>query len=100
MKLRGWAFLLLLALLVASAHAGDGTVACDEARRSGDYHRAAECYRLAGEHVEADRALAKAFGEANVNMTKKASATVAEAKSQARRIRDAFRPAARARRSL
>jgi hypothetical protein len=90
-------FLLIGALLVASVHAGEATAACDEARRSGDYHRAAECYRLAGEPVEADRTLARAFGESNVTMTKKASATVAEAKSQARRIREAFRPAARAR---
>jgi hypothetical protein len=63
----------------------------DEARRGGQFHRAAECYLLAGEPVEADRALAKAFAEASVTNTKKASATLEDAKLQARRLREAFR---------
>lgn len=90
-----------------SAHAGEGVSRCDtataaharrlaeEARRNGDHRRAAECYRLAGDPLEADRALAKAFVEANAASTKKASATLEDAKLQARRVREALhgRPA-------
>lgn len=63
----------------------------EEARQAGDYRQAAECYRLAGEPVEADRVLARAFAESNEANTKKAAATLEGAKSQARRIREAFR---------
>ena len=63
----------------------------DDARRERQYLRAAECYRLAGDLVAADRVMAKAFVAANADNTRKASATVDEAKAQARRIREAFR---------
>jgi hypothetical protein len=71
----------------------------DEARRNGEHRRAAECYRQAGEPVEADLALAKAFVESSTASTRKASATIDDAKAQARRIREAFRPKSVARRS-
>jgi hypothetical protein len=63
----------------------------DEARRNGEHRLAAQCYRQAGEPVAADRALARAFAEAGAASTKKASATIDDAKAQARRIREAFR---------
>jgi hypothetical protein len=63
----------------------------EEARRHGDHRRAAQCYRDAGDDVAADRALAKAFAESSEASTKKASATIDDAKAQARRIREAFR---------
>ena len=87
----------------APAHAADAIVRCgavtaqhartlaDEARRVGDHRRAAECYRLAGDPVEADRALSKAFVESNEAASRKASATIDDARAQARRIREAFR---------
>jgi hypothetical protein len=71
----------------------------DEARHNGEYRRAAQCYRQAGEPVAADRALARAFAETGAASTKKASATIDDAKAQARRIREAFRPKPVARRS-
>lgn len=67
----------------------------EEARRNGDHRRAAQCYREAGDDVSADRALAKAFVESGEASTKKASATIDDAKAQARRIREAFRSPAR-----
>jgi hypothetical protein len=67
----------------------------EEARRSGDHRRAAQCYREAGDDLSADRALAKAFAASSEASTKKASATIDDAKAQARRIREAFRAPAR-----
>jgi hypothetical protein len=87
----------------APAHAADAVARCgavtaqhartlaDEARRAGDHRKAASCYRLAGDPVEADRALSKAFVESNEAATRKASATLDDARAQARRIREAFR---------
>jgi hypothetical protein len=94
------------------ARASDGSSACDaispahahtlagEAQRGGEYRRAAECYRLAGEPLQADRVQAKAFARTNAASTKQAAATLDQAKSQARLLRAAFRgqPAARERR--
>jgi hypothetical protein len=71
----------------------------DQARRNGEHRLAAQCYRQAGEPVAADRALARAFVESGTASTRKASATIDDAKAQARRIREAFRPKAVARRS-
>ena len=71
----------------------------DEASRNGEHRRAAQCYRQAGEPVAADRALAQAFIETSTASTKKASAAIDDAKAQARRIREAFRPKPVARRS-
>jgi hypothetical protein len=102
--------LVLLAVLGAgtgTAHADSSLPAChanspkharslaDEARRSGDHRLAAQCYREAGDDVSADRALAKAFAESSEASTKKAAATIDDAKAQARRIREAFRAPAR-----
>jgi hypothetical protein len=71
----------------------------DEARRKGDHRLAAQCYRQAGEPVAADAELAQAFAEQSAASTKKASATLEDAKAQARRIREAFRPKPLARRT-
>jgi hypothetical protein len=63
----------------------------DEAKRQGAYQRAAECYLVAGDPVQADRAFVKAFVEGNASASQKVAATVDDAKLQARRIREAFR---------
>ncbi|HEU4627538.1 MAG TPA: hypothetical protein VFS52_22475 [Steroidobacteraceae bacterium] len=71
----------------------------EEARQSGDHRRAAQCYRDAGDTVAADLALARAFAESSEASTRKASATIDDAKAQARRIREALRPRSSAPRS-
>ena len=106
--------LVAFAVLAAgsgAAHADTSLPACrasspqharslaEEARQSGDQRRAAQCYREAGDAVAADRALAKAFVASGEASTKKAAATIDDAKAQARRIREAFRPRNAARRS-
>ena len=95
--------LAVLAGAGAPAYATDAVAGCgavtaqhartlaNEARRAGDHRKAAECYRLAGDPVEADRALSKAFIETNEAASRKASATLDDARAQARRIREAFR---------
>jgi hypothetical protein len=71
----------------------------EEAGRNGDHRRAAQCYREAGDDLSADRALVKAFVASGEQSTKKASEMIDGAKAQARRIKEAFRPRAAARRS-
>jgi hypothetical protein len=88
---RSFGPLVIFAVFAGTVHAAESTATCDEARRSGAYRQAAECYRLAGEPVEADRALARVFVQTNAENTRKASATLREAKSQARRLREALR---------
>jgi hypothetical protein len=106
------ALLMTVAVLigaVAPAHAHESAAQCDaspagearalaeDARRRGDYRQAAACYLRAGEPMEADRVLAKAFASSTAATSRKASLTIEEAKSQARRMRAAFQPAARTR---
>jgi hypothetical protein len=98
------AVLAALAIAGAPAYAADALATCgavtaqhartlaDEARRVGNHRKAAECYRLAGDPVAADRALSKAFIESNEAASREASATIDGARAQARRIREAFRP--------
>jgi hypothetical protein len=93
----------VLAAGTGAAHADTRLPACgasspvharklaEEARQSGDYRRAAQCYREAGDDVSADRSLAKAFAASGAQSTKKASAMIDDAKAQARRIKEAFR---------
>lgn len=62
-----------------------------EARDAGFHRKAAECFRIAGDHVEADRSLARASMETSAESAKKIAANVDTAKLQARRLREAFR---------
>jgi hypothetical protein len=62
-----------------------------QASRDGDHRKAADCFRAAGEHNRADRALIKASADSGAAATRQASANVETAKAQARRIREAFR---------
>jgi hypothetical protein len=62
-----------------------------EAQRNDAHHRAAECWRVAGDHARADRALIRVAADTNEAARTKAEATVETAKLQARRIREAFR---------
>ena len=65
--------------------------AAREARRNDAHRREAECFRAAGDHARADRALMRAAADTNAAAKDKAEATVETAKLQARRIREAFR---------
>lgn len=57
----------------------------------GDFHHAAACWRIAGEPVEADRALARNFVRTSAASSQRMSDTIASAKQQAREIRSSFR---------
>ena len=98
--MKSWGSLLVFVLVTGTAfsgslHAAESTALCDEARRNGDYRQAAECYRQAGDLNEADKAHARAFAETSAASTKRAAATIVEAKAQARRIREALRSGVR-----
>jgi hypothetical protein len=62
-----------------------------EASREGAHQRAAECYLVAGDPVKADRSYAKALHLSTAQTSEKLTATVGDAKLQARRMREAFR---------
>lgn len=83
----------------AAAEAKYARSMAEEARRAGEHRKAAACYRVAGDPVEADKAQAKAFVENGEVASRKASATIDDAREQARRVREAFRAKPAARRS-
>jgi hypothetical protein len=62
-----------------------------EASDRGEFHLAATCYRIAGEPLEADRALARHFARTSSASGQRMSETIASAKQQAREIRDSLR---------
>jgi hypothetical protein len=100
---------VLAALLVAFCFAGsslvrgaepslcprserEGALAlAQEARRNGDFHLAADCYRAADEPVLADRALAENFAQSSAAASQRLSQTIAAAREQARAIRESLR---------
>ncbi len=100
MDARGIATLLVL-LCAASGvvRAGDcegvtperARLLAHEASDQGDFRRAAACWRIAGEPVEADRALARNFARTSAASGQRMSDTIASAKQQAREIRDSLR---------
>ncbi len=63
----------------------------DQARQRHAFQRAGECYLAAGEPAAADRAFIKASAEQSAVTARNFSATVEDAKAQARRLREAFR---------
>lgn len=86
------------AALASSASSACEGLAQDEARqraqdaqRAGAHRRAAECFRVAGDHVRADRALVRASADTSEVSGRKAAETIESAKLQARRLREAFR---------
>jgi hypothetical protein len=62
-----------------------------EASDQGDFRLAAACWRIGGEPVEADRALARQFARTSSASGQRMSETIASAKQQAREIRDSLR---------
>ena len=62
-----------------------------EASREGAHRRAAECYRAAGDLVQADRAQIRATADSSATAVQKVATTVEAAKQNARRVRAAFR---------
>jgi hypothetical protein len=62
-----------------------------QAERDGSHRRAAECFRIAGDLVQSDRALIRASADTHADATRKAAVTAEAARLQARRLRDAFR---------
>jgi hypothetical protein len=62
-----------------------------QARREGVHRKAAECFRVAGDLVQADRANVRASADTAAETSRKAAVTVQTAKLQARRLREALR---------
>ena len=62
-----------------------------EAQQEGDHRRAAECFRMAGEHARADHAMIRASAEMSEKTMRKVAADAEVAKMQARQLREAFR---------
>jgi hypothetical protein len=62
-----------------------------EARQDGNHRLAAQCFRIAGDHMQADREQVRASAEDTPATTQKVAANVESAKAQARRLREAFR---------
>jgi hypothetical protein len=62
-----------------------------EASDKNEFRLAAACYRLAGEPLEADRALARHFARTSSASGQRMSDTIATARQQAREIRDSLR---------
>jgi hypothetical protein len=69
--------------------------AAQQASRDGAHRKAAECFHAAGDHVRADRAQIRASADSGAAASRQASNDLDAAKEQARRIRAAFRQAAR-----
>lgn len=63
----------------------------DQAKKDGAHRKAAECFRIAGDTVSADRAQLRASAETGEASSQKTVANVEVAKAQAKRIREAFR---------
>jgi hypothetical protein len=62
-----------------------------QAQREGAHRKAAECFRIAGDHVRADRAQLRASAATGAVSGQKTAANLETAKAQARRIREALR---------
>jgi hypothetical protein len=62
-----------------------------EATKNGEHQRAAECFLIAGDNVRAHRAMIRAAADSAEAAKRNASVAVENARSQAKRIRAAFR---------
>jgi hypothetical protein len=61
------------------------------AQRAGAHHKAAECFRIAGDLVRADGAQIRASADAGAASAQRIKASVETAKAQAKSLREAFR---------
>jgi hypothetical protein len=62
-----------------------------QAQRDGSHHKAAQCFRAAGDLARADHALVLASAETSASASRKVAMNLEAAKLQARRVREAFR---------
>ena len=62
-----------------------------EAEQSGAHQRAAECYRAAGDHSRANRAMLRVAENSAAGAKRNASVAASNAKAQMKRIREALR---------
>jgi hypothetical protein len=62
-----------------------------EASKDGAHRRAAECFRAAGDPVQADRAQIRASADSSAAAAEKVATTIKAAKLNAQRLRAAFR---------
>jgi hypothetical protein len=62
-----------------------------EAEQSGAHQRAAECYRAAGDHARANRAMLRVAENSAAASKRNASVAASSAKAQMKRIREALR---------
>ena len=69
----------------------DARARAGEASRKGEHQRAAECYLQAGDYLRADRAYMKVTRLAAADSSQQRTASSGDAKSQARRLREAFK---------
>jgi hypothetical protein len=65
------------------------------AQRAGAHLKAAECFRIAGDLVSADRAQMRASADEGTASAQRIKAGIESTKAQAKRLRDAFRSANR-----
>jgi hypothetical protein len=79
------------ALACAGHEPRDARRLAKEAQRNGEHQRAVDCFRIAGDHLRADRAMVKVSAETHATARADASVAAATAKEQARRLREAFR---------
>jgi len=62
-----------------------------EAEQSGAHRRAAECYRVAGDHSRANRAMLRVAEGSAAAAKRNASTAASTAKAQMKRVREALR---------
>lgn len=62
-----------------------------QAQREGAHRKAADCFRIAGDLVKADREQVRASSSTKADTSAKLAANAETAKAQARKLRDAFR---------
>jgi hypothetical protein len=62
-----------------------------EAEHNGAHRQAADCFRVAGDHLRADRAMIRVTAETSADTKQKLAANAETVKAQARRLREAFR---------
>jgi hypothetical protein len=63
----------------------------ENAQDAGAHRKAAECFRIAGDHAQADRAQLRASADTSAATAQRIKAGAESAKEQAKRLREAFR---------
>ena len=63
----------------------------ESAQRAGAHEKAAQCFRIAGDHARADRAQLRASADEGAASAQRIKASFETTKAQAKRLREAFR---------